>query len=119
MAGDFRGQHDLDELLVDADVRMRVVQLVEGGDHAVAKRHIRLQQATDQYLLGERRADTHQYLRQLASDFERGRRFVEQTRQLRHERIAVLRQPGHRIGCNVGACERADQGLEDVVAHHD
>ena len=99
---------------------MRVVQLVERGDHAVAKRHIRLQQAIDQYLLGERRADTHQYLRQLASDFERGRRFVEPTRQLRHERIAGTASawPPHR-GAMSGRASARIRAVEDVVAHHD
>ena len=54
MPGDFRREHELDELLVDVDLGMQVVQLVERGDDALPQRDVRLQQPVDQHLAARR-----------------------------------------------------------------
>ena len=94
VTGDLRREQQLDDLFVDPHLGMHIVQLVQRRDHAMAKRDVRLQQAFDEYLRRDRRADPHEHLRQLPLDLERRPRVIEALVKARHDRVPVLRERG-------------------------
>jgi hypothetical protein len=82
----------------------------------MAQRHIGLQEASDECLLGLGGADPHEHGRKLSPDVL-GRGLVAQPAlEVGDDRVAVARQRAGGLVDELGTLERGDQRLDELVA---